>query len=158
MSGPNTATPNSSEGCAAMDRATHHDIRPIRPDVASDLWRYQPIAILHEVLAVYEIADARQFVESQADVFRECRRLVIGSFPMDVGPLAFPATGERTAAGRLATSAYGLRQNTDTVYAVHPSGVVLAISVLTYGDAADADVTQDIVAIAYRKLDALFNE
>jgi hypothetical protein len=78
---------------------------------------------------------------------------VAGELTGDLSPLAFPTLGERTVAGRVEFSAYGLRQNTDLVYLLHPKGIVISLAIMTFGAAADSDVAQQVARVAYRKLD-----
>lgn len=142
-----------STGCAAMDRVNAYRKPPLQPFVDAKLQRFQPVSLVYEVLSHRRIEDAREEVELEADVFRDCHRLVAGELTGDMSPLAFPAIGERTVAGRVETSVYGLRQNTDLVYLLHPKGIVISLAIMTFGEAADSDVAQHVAEIAYRKVD-----
>ncbi|MFE2884557.1 hypothetical protein [Streptomyces sp. NPDC059272] len=147
------ATDPGSTGCAAMDRANAYRKQPLQPSVDAKLQRFQPVSLVYEVLTQRRIEDAREEVELEADVFRDCHRLVAGELTGDMSPLAFPTLGERTVAGRVETSVYGLRQNTDLVYLLHPKGIVISLAIMTFGEAADSDVAQHVAEVAYGKVD-----
>ncbi|MFJ9241924.1 hypothetical protein [Streptomyces sp. NPDC101776] len=147
------ASSSGSTGCAAMDRVDAFRKPTLQPSVDAKLQRFQPVSLVYEVLTQRSVEDARTEVELEADVFRDCHRLVAGDLTGDLSPLAFPTLGERTVAGRVESSAYGLRQNTDLVYLLHPKGIVISLAIMTFGAAADSDVAQEVARVAYRKVD-----
>ncbi|WP_406119442.1 hypothetical protein [Streptomyces sp. NBC_00989] len=150
-----SASPASSgsSGCPASGRVAGYRKPPLRPTVEVRMNRYQPVTVLSEALTLRRIEDARTEVGLEADAFRECHRLLVGEYTGDQSPLAFPKFGDRTVAGRVATTVLGLRENTDLVYVVHPKGIVISLAIMTLGDAADSDVAQQVARVAYRKVD-----
>ncbi|WP_416964969.1 hypothetical protein [Streptomyces sp. Agncl-13] len=148
----NTKSSEPSE-CAGTDRVYSYRKPPLRPSVETGLNRFQPVSLVSEELTLRRIEDARAEVELEADFIRDCHRLLAGDATGDLSPLAFPTLGDRTVAGRVETTALGLRENTDLVYLVHPKGIVISLAIMTLGDAADSDVAQQVARVAYRKVD-----